>query len=225
MIIKLIGVYLVYSTIVAVFVLMSSIYTYISLPSPPRFPRSENPAVNSQPVSPNFPGNLTINNPANPALPKTETETPAEKAKNDALKNLLWDLLLTVIYGLSAWYLIKDGRFLFAVLNREEPYNESGEPVADTAFLSSKKKEEVVTTLNLSGGKGEITSLNLSDLPREKPEPPAASPEPTNAPVISEEQPATPPIDSPEPQIIAQNNFEDDTLIEQFNINSPDERK
>lgn len=171
---KLIGVYFAYWTIVAVFVLIASIYTYISLPSPPRFARTDN-ANSAQPVSPSFPGNpANVINPANPAAPTTgaspavaKPETPAEKAKNDALKQLLWDLLQTILYGLAAWYLIKDGRFLFGVLNREEPFDDSGKPVESGEFPLAKKKEEVVTTLNITGHpsrrSAEITSLNLSD--------------------------------------------------------------
>jgi cytoskeletal protein RodZ len=184
---KLIGVYFAYSAIVAVPVVISSIYRYVSLPSPPRFAKSENPAANnSQTISPTYPNNPSLTNPAlnNPAVPKTETETPAEKAKNDALKELLWNLFATVFYGLIGWYLIRDGRFFYTVLNREEPFDESGKPVESDSFPLSKKKEEVVTSLNLSGGKGEITSLNLSD----------STPEQAPTPII---QPIIPPVTSP----------------------------
>jgi hypothetical protein len=180
LIIKLFGVYFAYSAIVAVPGVLSSIYTYTSLPSPPRFAKSENQANNSQTVSPGFPGNPTLNN---PAIPKIEAETPVEKAKNEALKLLLWNLFSTIFYGLIGWYLIRDGRFLFAILNRQEPFDESGKPVESESFPLSKKKEEVVTSLNLSGGKEEITSLNLSDTKSEQTVPPAISfAEPANVP-------------------------------------------
>jgi hypothetical protein len=231
---KLIGVLFAYWTVVAVFVLISSIYTYISLPSPPRFSKSETPATNVQTTSPGFPNNPAINNPAvnNPAVPKTETETPVEKAKNDALKNLLWNLLLTVIYGLVAWYLIRDGRFLFAVLNREEPYDETGKPIESDSFPLSRKKEEVVTSLNLSGGgKEEITSLNLSDLIREKTPPPEVSPV-AQTTVTPPEEPVNPPVvvpeksdDSPVSPLESRTDVPDDAMIEEVKLNSSDEPK
>ncbi len=152
LIIKLIGVYFVYSTVVAAFILISSVYAYIQLPAPPRFGKTENQAANFQTISPGI--NPTQSN-STTAAP--EIETPVEKAKNDALKELLLNLFLTVLYGLFAWYLIRDGRFLFAVLNREAPFDESGKPVETDAFPLARKKESVVTTLNLSDDKREET--------------------------------------------------------------------
>ncbi len=179
LIIKLIGVYFAYSAIVAIPGAIGSIYTYASLPSPPRFSKAENPAANV--ISPNLPVNPTL---TNPAAPKPETETPAEKAKNEALKLLLWNVLATVFYGLVGWYMIRDGRFLFALLSREEPFGASGEAADDAPFPVSRKKEEVVTSLNLSGGKEEITSLNLSDSANAPAETPIEQPAPAeNIPV------------------------------------------
>lgn len=205
MIIKLIGVYFAYSTVVAVPEVISSVYSYTSLPSPPRFAKNENPAANTQTVSPGFPGNPTINNPTNPAIPKAETDTPAEKAKNEALKLFLWNLFATIFYGLIGWYLIRDGRFLFAILNHEEASadasSESGN--ADSSFpLSKKKEKEVVTSLNLSGGaKEEITSLNLSDFSNEQT---------AQQPFVSSDSPADAPNDAP---------------LEELNITPSDEQK
>jgi hypothetical protein len=148
---KLFGVFFAYWTVVAVFVLIGSVYAYIQLPSPPRFGKSESAVTNVQPG----PFNPTISTP--PAA-TAAAENPAEAAKNAALKQLLWDLLLVVIYGLIAWYLIRDGRFLFALLNREAPYDESGKPIEQDSFPLAKKKENVVTTLNLSDVKTEDNS-------------------------------------------------------------------
>lgn len=152
LIIKLVGVCFIYSTIIAVLVLIGSIYAYIQIPAPPRFGKTENSSVNVQTISPGFP-NPTQNN---PATTKPEVETPVEKAKNDALKELLWNLFLTVIYGALGWYLIRDGRFFFAILNREEPFDASGKPVESDSFPLSRKKENVVTSLNLSDTKEEM---------------------------------------------------------------------
>jgi hypothetical protein len=158
---KFFGMWFAYSAIVSVPVLISSIYAYSSLPSPPRFTKAENPANGAQPVSPNPAGIPALNNPASAV--KTETESPVEKAKNEALKTLLWNLFSTIFYALIGWYLIRDGRFLFSVLNREGSLDESNEFNDDASFSASRKKEEVVTSLNLSNRKEEITSLNLSD--------------------------------------------------------------
>lgn len=165
LIIKLIGVYIVYSAIVALFVLIASIYAYVQLPAPPRFGKTDGPAANVQTISPGMPVNPTTM--STPPTTKTEIETPAEKAKNDALKELLWNLFLTVIYGLAGWYLIRDGRFLYAILNREAPFDESGAPAESDSFPLSRKKDNVVTTLNLS----------------ERPEAPAPPDAPENTPV------------------------------------------
>jgi hypothetical protein len=182
LIIKLIGVWFAYSAVVAIPGAIGSIYTYASLPSPPRFSKAENPAANV--ISPNMPVNPTL---TNPAAPKVETETPAEKAKNEALKLLLWNVLATVFYGLVGWYLIRDGRFLFALLGREEPFGASSETSDNASFPVSRKKEEVVTSLNLSGGKEEITSLNLSDSANTRAEMPISTPAPPEK--ISNEAP------------------------------------
>lgn len=204
---KLIGVCFAYWTIVAFFVLISSISAYISLPSPPRFPKNENTTANIQTTVPGFPvnptiGNSSIINPANnPAAQKAEAENPVQTAKNNALKQLLWDLFLFVIYGLFAWYLIRDGRILFAILNREAPFDESGEPVRDASFPLGKKKEQVVTTLDLSGGRREkaeeITPLNLSDAAASPASVPDLPKEPETPPVISAEEPLEIPHEAP----------------------------
>lgn len=185
LIIKLIGVYFAYSAIVAIPGVISSIYTYASLPSPPRFSKAEtqNSNVNPTITAPGFPANPTISNPS--ATPKIEVETPIEKAKNEALKLLLWNLFSTLFYGAIGWYLIRDGRFLSAILTREAPFSASGETNDDNSPSPSRKKEEVVTSLNLSGGKEEITSLNLSDSANTPAETPVSPPENTlyDAPV------------------------------------------
>jgi hypothetical protein len=157
---KLIGVLFAYWTVVAVFILISSVYAYIQLPAPPRFGKTENQAVNVQPISPGIPVNPTLGNTASAA---PVIETPAEKAKNDALKELLWNLFLTVIYGFLGWYLIRDGRILFAILNREAPFDESGKPVETDSFPLGKKKESVVTTLNLSDDREEARAEDRSE--------------------------------------------------------------
>lgn len=197
LIIKLIGVYFAYSAIVAAPGVISSIYAYASLPSPPRFGKAEtaNATVNIQPVFPNP-------NSANTST-RPEIETPAEKAKNEALKLFVWNLLATIFYGLIGWYLIRDGRFLYAILSREDPSGASDDAGDAASYSVSKKKEEVVTSLNLSGRKEEITSLNLSGSSSEQvaptpPEPVASTEMPVQPePVIAPDTPVNLPDEAP----------------------------
>lgn len=51
---------------------------------------------------------------------------PAEIGRNDEAANtflrvIAWAIAMIVFYGWLGWYLINDGRFLFEILNREEP--------------------------------------------------------------------------------------------------------
>lgn len=41
--------------------------------------------------------------------------------KQNFLKVIAWAIAMTAFYGWIGWYLIKDGRLLFAILNREDP--------------------------------------------------------------------------------------------------------
>ncbi len=67
---------------------------------------------------------------------KNETNAPADKAKSEAFKLIFWFVLLIGLYGVAGWYLIRDGKYLFAVLNREEANGE-------------EKQVPQVTSLNL----------------------------------------------------------------------------
>lgn len=231
LLIKLIGVWFAYSAITAVPGVIGSVYNYASLPSPPRFAKAES-ANNSTMTPPGFPSNPTINNPS--ATPKIEPENPLEKAKNEALKLFLWNLFSTLFYGLIGWYLIRDGRFLFAILNRENPFGDAGEPTETGAPSVSRKKDEVVTTLNLSGGKkDEITSLNLSGSANTPVEPtPASSVAPENTPDEAqvEETPAFPnssvsTVERPEESTVIPAETQENALLEIPEDESIDERK
>lgn len=46
--------------------------------------------------------------------------TGADETRN-FLKLMAWALAMTIFYVWIGWYLIKDGRLLFQILNREEP--------------------------------------------------------------------------------------------------------
>jgi hypothetical protein len=138
LIIRLIGVYFAYLAIVSLLSLIGSIYNYASLPSPTPTPRSNS----TRPVSPLPAAAPGINSPeTDPATLKPEPSANAiatDKAKSEAFKLIFWYVLLTGLYAVAAWYLIRDGKYLFTVLNREDANAEEEE-----------KKEPQVTSLNL----------------------------------------------------------------------------
>ena len=147
LIIRLAGVYCAFLTLMTFFSLLGSFPALFTLPKidadnkNANVSTSQNPAnppVRVQPISPN--GNY---NPLNPSEtpagnPEKKDETITEKFKGENVKNFAWFLILTLIYGAVAWYLLRDGRLLYDVLNREKPHE------------SGKEKEAEVTQLNLS---------------------------------------------------------------------------
>ena len=142
LIIRLAGVYFAYLTLVTFLGLVGSIPALFTLPkidstSPKNANIStapQNPTLRVQPVTPNINANSseTTENGGKSA------EGITDKFKGDNVKTFAWFLVLTAIYGAAAWYLLRDGRILYAVLNREEPQG------------LTKEKEAEVTTLNLS---------------------------------------------------------------------------
>ena len=162
LIIRLIGVYFAYLAIIAALGLISGIYGYFS-PTSASTTLNSNTAVNAGRTSvptprPQIPGIPT---------PKTEEERVAEKAaeklKSEAGKEVLWQFFLTAIYGAVGFYLIKNGKHLFVILNREELLEESNEYSASTSTSLSKPNDKVAASPNLPVKKEEVTSLNLSD--------------------------------------------------------------
>lgn len=146
LIIRLAGVYFAYVALMTFFGLIGSVPALFTLPkidattpknanvsTMPQNPA--NPTFRVQPVTPN----INANSAESPdGVAKTE-EGITDKFKGENVKTFAWFLVLTAIYGAAAWYLLRDGRFLYAVLNREEPHS-----------LSNKEKEAEVTQLNLS---------------------------------------------------------------------------
>lgn len=117
LIIRMLGAYFVYLAVISVFSAASSIFDYASLPAAVNpTPRTNSETIKTRPVPP------AVNNPEidSTSVVKTEPNAPAEKAKSEAFKLIFWFVLLSVIYGVAGWYLIRDGKYLFAVLNREE---------------------------------------------------------------------------------------------------------
>ncbi|CAN5259671.1 hypothetical protein BH10ACI1_BH10ACI1_20700 [soil metagenome] len=158
LIIRLIGVYFGYWAIVSLLTFVASFYTFVSLPSAT--------AAAKQNTNSNIPG-IPISTPrvVNPTVetPKTEAEKVSEKAKSDALKDVFWYLFLTAIYGAIGWYLIKNGKYIFALLIREEQFELFAETAESSTFPVSPKSSEMVTSLNIPSRKEEVTSLNLSE--------------------------------------------------------------
>lgn len=154
LIVRLIGVYFAYLTIVTFFSLIGATYAYIS-------PSSANTTTNSNTMVTANRASMPTTRPQTPGVPTPKTdeeravEKEAEKAKSIALKQVFWQLFLTAIYGAVGFYLIRNGKHLFAVLNREELLDDADE--ADSVS-TSKKKDEVVPSR-----KEEVTSLNLSE--------------------------------------------------------------
>jgi hypothetical protein len=142
LIIRLAGAYFAYLALVTFFGLVGSIPALFTLPKIDATPKnanvnaaSPNPTYRVQPVTPNI--NSNASDPTDPSAQPDESITGKFRGEN--VTNFLWFLLLTALYGAAAWYLLRDGRILYGVLNREEP-----------AGLVGKEKEAEVTQLNLS---------------------------------------------------------------------------
>lgn len=123
LIIRLIGVYFAYLAVVSILSLFGSIYSYASLPNPTPSPKSAAETSRTRPTPP------PVNSPAETDAPvtKAETDTSIEKAKSEAFKLIFWFVLSSVIYGLAGWYFIRDGKYLFVILNKEEANAEEKE--------------------------------------------------------------------------------------------------
>ncbi len=141
MIIRLVGVYFAYLTLVSFLGLVSAVPALFTLPKIDANTKNANVAVSQpntpirvQPISPN--GNY--NTSENAENKEKSDESITDKFKGENVKNFVWFLILTAIYGVAAWYLLRDGRVLYDVLNREKPH------------ASTREKESEVTSLNLS---------------------------------------------------------------------------
>lgn len=142
LLIRLAGVYFAYLTLLTFLGLVGSIPALFTLPKIDVNSKNANVAVNSnpafkvQPISPN--GNYGAPETVETSKEKTD-ENITDKFKGDNVKNFVWFLFFTAIYGAAAWYLLKDGKILYDVLNREAP---------DKSLKQGKEAE--VTSLNLS---------------------------------------------------------------------------
>jgi hypothetical protein len=140
LIIRLVGVYFAYLALIAFFGLVGAVPALFTLPKIDANPKNANVAVNTnptlrvQPISPN----INYNAPETAENDAKANDSISAKFKGGNVTNFLWFLILTALYGAAAWYLLRDGRLLYGVLNREEPHG------------LVKEKQAEVTSLNLS---------------------------------------------------------------------------
>lgn len=78
-----------------------------------------------------------IGQPAPTPVVTKEQEVAEKEFRAASLKRFLISVARSLLLLLAAWYFIRDGRVVFEILNREEPFG-------------LKKGEEEVTALNLS---------------------------------------------------------------------------
>lgn len=139
LIIRLIGLYFAYLALASLFALIGAVPALFTLPKIDADGRSNanvstpSPAIRVQPIPPD--GNLDA---ADPTAATEKNETLTEKFTAESVKTAAWFFLLTLLYGAAAWYLLRDGRVLFEILNREDPHG------------LIKERGAEVTTLNLS---------------------------------------------------------------------------
>lgn len=136
LLIRLAGVYLAYLAVITFFTMIDSGWGLIF--APPKLD-IQNASTNRSVTIPGIQQPAPFDPSINPAV-----ETPninvtlktEDKAKREATMKLLWQLLLTLIYGGLGFYFLRDGRLLLAILMREDSDN-------------PKKSEPQVTSLNL----------------------------------------------------------------------------
>lgn len=132
--IRSVGAYFAYLAVITFFSMLSSGWGLIF--EPPKIDISGTnanravavPGIQQVPFDPNI----------NPAAEKAADAKlkPEEKARREAVMNLVWLAVATLIYGGLSFYFLRDGRLLYALLIREESDN-------------AKQAEPEVTTLNL----------------------------------------------------------------------------
>ena len=132
-VIRLIGLYFAYLTIVSLFSVIATAPALIFMPPALDTAPNSNTAVTNTRVQP-LPYNT---NPIAEPTPQTKTETIASgKDRSEIVKTFLWYIFLTAIYGVIGWYLLRDGRLFYALLMRED-------------LIKKREAEPEVTTLNL----------------------------------------------------------------------------
>lgn len=132
LIVKLIGTYFVYLAFVSFFSLIGSISVLYSLSSEPTSSTKPDANISVSPIATTpdgFPSRQS--SPVSKNTEKPVLDAASKKVRDDAVKNLLLYIFLTAFYGAIGFYLIRDGRVLSAVLNRE------GKVASDTKEINS----------------------------------------------------------------------------------------
>ena len=133
LIIRLIGLYFAYLSIVSLFSVISTAPALIFLPPALDTASNANTAVANTRIQ-TLPYNVS---PMGGPPPLTNTETAAgDKDRSEIVKIFLWYIFVTAIYGAVGWYLLRDGRLFYALLMRED-------------LIKKREAEPEVTTLNL----------------------------------------------------------------------------
>lgn len=129
MLVRVVGLYFAYCTLVSVFAVAASIPDLFSLPK-----------IDAPSKTTELKEDASELIERGEMLPTSDPEKEKERLESErlasALKIFFMNLGLTALYAFAAWYFIRDGRFVFDALAREEP----GEDVAS---------EREVTRLNL----------------------------------------------------------------------------
>lgn len=134
LIVRLIGAYLGYAAIVALFTLLSTVWMIFSVPSAKGL-EPEDTRLDSQ-VAP-IPG-ISRPEPVPPRPVNKVVDAAADEAKRAIFKLILWYLFLFLLQGGVAFYLLFHGGLFFNILMREK----------DPGQIREKEPESIL--LNLS---------------------------------------------------------------------------
>lgn len=131
LIIRFVGVYFGYLTIVSLFSVIALFPSVIF--TPPDIKTTQKPGAQTPASVP--PTGI------NEAFPNDNRQTGStavntDEAASENVKDFLWSLLLSFIYGAVGFYLLRDGRLFYVLLMKED-------------LMRSKESEPEVTTLNL----------------------------------------------------------------------------
>ena len=133
LIVRLIGLYLSYLGIVALFSLVSAIWTIASMPTAPKSSETE-----ANRIMPEQPAGFPSINPPTPAqrTPARPQDPASDAAKRAAFMEILWYVFLTLLQGGIGIYFLFWGGILFNLLNRENKPGEVREREPESILLN-----------------------------------------------------------------------------------------
>jgi hypothetical protein len=138
LIVKLIGVYFIYLSVVSAFSLISSVSTLYSVSSQISTTKPDANSTASPVITPDsLPGRPPV--PSNKTNEKPVVDASQKKLADEAIKNVLFYVFLTILYGATGFYLIKDGRILFILLNQEERIVTETKEINSLGIFDEKK--------------------------------------------------------------------------------------